>query len=93
MVTQTRPEGKARSFGENIESDLASRFPSPPTAMLVAGAALRSDEPLHRGDELFARIISVIGGKFPNARVQREPTSLAQARALAGLPFFPDGLA
>src|SRR5260370_40160927 len=26
MATQTRPEGKARSFGENIESDLASRF-------------------------------------------------------------------
>src|ERR1035438_2777657 len=26
MGTQTRPEGKARIFGENIESDLASRF-------------------------------------------------------------------
>src|SRR4051794_24845990 len=26
MATQTRPEGKARIFGENIESDLASRF-------------------------------------------------------------------
>src|SRR6202047_782020 len=26
MGTQTRTEGKARSFGENIESDLASRF-------------------------------------------------------------------
>ncbi len=26
MVTQTRPENKARSFGQNIESDLASRF-------------------------------------------------------------------
>src|SRR5205085_8140970 len=26
MATQTRPEGKARTYGENIESDLASRF-------------------------------------------------------------------
>jgi len=26
MATQTRPKGKARIFGENIESDLASRF-------------------------------------------------------------------
>jgi hypothetical protein len=31
MVTQTRPENKARSFGQNIESDLASRSPSPMT--------------------------------------------------------------
>ena len=44
-----------------------------------------SDEPLHRGDELFARVVSVVGGAFLlNARVQREPTSLAQARVLAG---------
>jgi hypothetical protein len=26
MGTQTRAEGKARTYGENIESDLASRF-------------------------------------------------------------------
>ena len=26
MATDTRPEGKVRSFGQNIESDLASRF-------------------------------------------------------------------
>ena len=26
MATQTRPEGKARTYGENIESDLAARF-------------------------------------------------------------------
>jgi fructose-1,6-bisphosphatase II len=45
MATQTRHEGKARSFGENIESDLASRF-----LRVVEVAAIASARTMGRGE-------------------------------------------
>ena len=45
MATQTRPEGKARTFGENIESDLASRF-----LRVVEVAAIASARTMGQGD-------------------------------------------
>src|ERR1700761_7487588 len=45
MSTQTRPEGKARSFGENIESDLASRF-----LRVVEVAAIASARTMGQGE-------------------------------------------
>src|SRR5438045_7284106 len=44
MATHTRPETKARTFGENIESDLASRF-----LRVVETAAIASARPLGEG--------------------------------------------
>src|SRR4030088_1808827 len=45
MATQTRGEGKARSFGENIESDLASRF-----LRVVEVAAIASARTMGQGE-------------------------------------------
>src|SRR5438045_9259928 len=45
MATQTRPEGKARTFGENIESDLASRF-----LRVVEIAAIASARTMGQGE-------------------------------------------
>ena len=45
MATQTRHEGKARSFGENIESDLASRF-----LRVVEVAAIASARTMGQGE-------------------------------------------
>ena len=45
MATQARPEGKARSFGENIESDLAARF-----LRVVEVAAIASAHTMGQGD-------------------------------------------
>src|SRR5260370_6566954 len=45
MATQTRPEGKARIFGENIESDLASRF-----LRVVEVAAIASARTMGQGE-------------------------------------------
>src|SRR5947207_12379806 len=45
MATQTRPEGKARMFGENIESDLASRF-----LRVVEVAAIASARTMGQGE-------------------------------------------
>ena len=45
MATQTRPETKARSFGENIESDLASRF-----LRVVEVAAIASARTMGQGE-------------------------------------------
>src|ERR1700719_4286955 len=45
MPTQTRPEGKARSFGQNIESDLASRF-----LRVVEVAAIASARTMGQGE-------------------------------------------
>src|SRR5258708_12649951 len=45
MATQTRPEGKARSFGENIESDLATRF-----LRVVEVAAIASARTMGQGE-------------------------------------------
>jgi len=45
MGTQSRPEGKARSFGENIESDLASRF-----LRVVEVAAIASAHTMGQGE-------------------------------------------
>src|ERR1700731_1802377 len=49
MATQTRPECKARSFGENIESDLASRF-----LRVVEVAAIASARTMGRGERKFS---------------------------------------
>jgi fructose-1,6-bisphosphatase II len=45
MATQTRPEGKARIYGENIESDLAARF-----LRVVEVAAIASAHTMGQGD-------------------------------------------
>ncbi|MGC1536432.1 MAG: fructose-bisphosphatase class II, partial [Candidatus Sulfotelmatobacter sp.] len=45
MGTQTRSESKARSFGENIESDLASRF-----LRVVEVAAIASAHTMGQGE-------------------------------------------
>ena len=45
MATQVRPETKARSFGENIESDLASKF-----LRVVENAAIASARTMGRGE-------------------------------------------
>src|SRR5207302_542574 len=45
MATQTRPEGKARSFGENIESDLALEF-----MRVVEVAAIASARTMGQGE-------------------------------------------
>jgi len=45
MATQTRPENKARSFGQNIESDLASRF-----LRVVEVAAIASAHTMGQGE-------------------------------------------
>src|SRR6202034_4513500 len=45
MGTQTRPEGKARLYGENIESDLASRF-----LKVVEVAAIASARTMGQGE-------------------------------------------
>ena len=44
MATQTRVEGKARSFGENLESDLASKF-----LKVVENAAIASARTMGQG--------------------------------------------
>ena len=45
MATQTRPEGKARTYGENIESDLAARF-----LRVVEVAAIAAARTMGQGD-------------------------------------------
>src|ERR1700689_3358621 len=45
MTTKARQEGKARSFGENIESDLASRF-----LRVVEVAAIASAHTMGQGE-------------------------------------------
>jgi len=45
MATQSRPEGKTRVFGENIESDLASRF-----LRVVEVAAIASARTMGQGE-------------------------------------------
>src|SRR5213082_857014 len=49
MATQTRPEGKARTYGENIESDLASRF-----LRVVEVAAIASARTMGQGERKLA---------------------------------------
>src|ERR1700693_1845421 len=49
MATHTRPETKARTFGENIESDLASRF-----IRVVETAAIASARTMGKGDRRLA---------------------------------------
>src|SRR5207245_7267279 len=45
MGTQTRPDGKARTYAENIESDLASRF-----LRVVEVAAIASARTMGQGE-------------------------------------------
>ena len=49
MAAHTRPETKARTFGENIESDLASRF-----LRVVETAAIASARTMGKGDRRLA---------------------------------------
>jgi fructose-1,6-bisphosphatase II / sedoheptulose-1,7-bisphosphatase len=49
MATHTKPETKARTFGENIESDLASRF-----LRVVETAAIASARTMGKGDRRLA---------------------------------------
>ena len=45
MATLTRPENKARTFGENLESDLAAKF-----LRVVENAAIASARTMGQGD-------------------------------------------
>src|ERR1700756_2707446 len=54
MATQTRPEGKARTFGENIESDLASRF-----LRVVEVAAIASARTMGQGERKLSDKVAV----------------------------------
>ena len=49
MATQTRPEAKAKSFGQNIESDLALEF-----VRVVENAAIASARTMGQGDRKLA---------------------------------------
>src|SRR5919109_106811 len=49
MATQTRPEAKAKSFGQNIESDLALEF-----LRVVENAAISSARTMGKGDRKLA---------------------------------------
>src|SRR5438270_10723630 len=53
MATQTRPEGKARTYGENIESDLASRF-----LRVVEVAAIASARTMGQGDRKLSDVVA-----------------------------------
>ena len=61
MATQTRPEGKARTYGENIESDLAARF-----LRVVEVAAIASAHTMGQGDRKLSDQVAV--GRWPCAR-------------------------
>ena len=54
MATDTRPEIKARSFGENIESDLASKF-----LRVVENAAIASGRTMGQGDRELSDKVAV----------------------------------
>jgi len=54
MATQVRPEFKARSFGENIESDLASKF-----LRVVENAAVASARTMGQGQQKLSDKVAV----------------------------------
>ena len=54
MATEVRPEIKARSFGENIESDLASKF-----LRVVENAAIASARTMGRGEQKVSDKVAV----------------------------------
>jgi fructose-1,6-bisphosphatase II len=54
MATEVRPEIKARSFGENIESDLASKF-----LRVVENAAIASARTMGRGEQKLSDNVAV----------------------------------
>jgi fructose-1,6-bisphosphatase II len=54
MATEVRPEMKARSFGENLESDLASKF-----LRVVENAAVASARTMGRGEQKFSDKVAV----------------------------------
>jgi fructose-1,6-bisphosphatase II len=54
MATEVRPEIKARSFGENIESDLASKF-----LRVVENAAIASARTMGRGQQKLSDKVAV----------------------------------
>src|SRR5579864_4555688 len=54
MATEVRPEIKARSFGENIESDLASKF-----LRVVENAAIASARTMGRGEQKLSDRVAV----------------------------------
>lgn len=56
METQVRPEFKARSFGENIESDLASKF-----LRVVENAAVASARTMGQGQQKLSDKVAVEG--------------------------------
>src|SRR5581483_2878856 len=64
MATQTRPENKARTYGENIESDLASRF-----LRVVETAAIASARTMGEGERDEAPMLYIgekVGAEFPD---------------------------
>jgi fructose-1,6-bisphosphatase II len=54
MATEARPEIKARSFGKNIESDLASKF-----LRVVENAAIASARTMGRGEQKLSDKVAV----------------------------------
>src|SRR6202140_3547394 len=52
MATDTRPEGKVRSFGQNIERDLASRFLRVVETAAIASARTMGQGARHLSDQV-----------------------------------------
>src|SRR6201993_57783 len=81
MATQTRPEGKARSFGENIESDLASRF-----LRVVEVAAIEAARTLGKGERKLSDQVATEA-----IRKTMESTPMLYIGEKVGAEF-PDGM-
>ena len=78
MATQTSPEGKARSFGENIESDLASRF-----LRVVEVAAIASARTMGQGERKFSDQVATEAMRRPwTPSPCAAPSSSAKANAM-----------
>jgi hypothetical protein len=64
-------------------AELTAALSQVPEGALVAFAALQSDTPSIRSDELASRVASSIAANLTAAQVYREPVSISRARALS----------
>ena len=63
MATQTRPETKAKSFGENLESDLALEF-----LRVVENAAIASAHTMGQGERKLSDHVATEAMRLETAR-------------------------
>ena len=83
MATQTRPEAKARSFGENIESDLASRFLRVVEVAAIASARTMGQGERKLSDQVATEAMRPHHGFHPDARNHRHRRGRARRSAHA----------